>query len=194
MQLIDHIQNFITVYGNEKVRSLVPEICRRLDLDADVGIVLYGKSFSNTDECLKKTGAYFVEPSKDFGSWGDEITLLSGRRIPHQLMAHITWFLSKIDPNVVLKYKYDHVEGNFVGTSFRIVEKGKIRFFDEIVHIDSTVLFEEEVDRDLAENENESEDDILTWAQLWEIQSKTTLVALTQLLKEFPNCRKYVST
>ena len=94
----------------------------------------------------------------------------------------------------MLKYKYDHVEGNFVGTSFRIVEKGKIRFFDDIVHIDSTVLFEEEVDRYLAENENESEDDILTWAQLWEIQSKTTLVALTQLLKEFPNCRKYVST
>ena len=192
--MIDIVKNHITVYGNEEVRSLVPEICRRLDRVPDIGAVLYGITFSGKQECFEKTSAYIVEPSQDFGFWGDEITLVSGRYIPHQLIAHIAWFLSKVDPNVVVCNKYDHEDGRFVGTSFRIVDKGKIRFFDEIVHIDSTVLFEEEVDRYLAENENESEDDILTWAQLWEIQSKTTLVALTQLLKEFPNCRKYVST
>ncbi len=190
MQLIDHIQNFISVYGNEKVRSLVPEICRRLDLDTDVGTVLYGKSFSNTDECLKKTDAYFVKPSKDFGSWGDEITILSGRRVPHQLIAHITWFLSKIDPNVVVENKYDHFEGYFVGTTFRIVEKGKIRLFDDIAHIESTVMTDGEAEIYLAKSENESK--VLTWEQLWEIQSKTTDNAYRQLINEFANCQKYV--
>jgi hypothetical protein len=52
--MIDHVRNFISVYGNDEVRSLVPEICRRLELDADIGAVLYGESFENKpDECLK---------------------------------------------------------------------------------------------------------------------------------------------
>jgi hypothetical protein len=191
--MADHIRNFITVFGNSEVRSLVPEICRRLELNPDIGVVLYGKSIDNSQEFLKKTGSYFVEPSYDFGYWGDEITLVSGRRVPHQLIAHITWFLSKIDPNVVVCDRYDHDEGEFVGTTFRIVEKGKIRFFDEIVHIDLPVLYEQEVQRYLAENNDESETDILTWEQVWEIKSKTTEIALGQLVKEFPNCRKYVN-
>jgi len=190
--MIDIVKNHITVYGNEEVRSLVPEICRRLDLDPDVGAVLYGNTFSDKQECFEKTSAYIVEPSQDFGFWGDEITLVSGRYIPHQLIAHIAWFLSKIDPNVVVCNKYDHEDGRFVGTSFRIVDKGKIRFFDEIAQIESAVMTDEEVEDCLADDDGP--DDVLTWEQLGEIHTKATEIALGQLLKEFPNCRKYVST
>ena len=191
IELIDIVRNFITVFGSEEVRSLVPEICRRLDLNPDIGDVLFGKSFSDADDCFKKTGAFVLTPSKDFGFWSDEITLVSGRKIPHQLIAHITWFLSKIDPNVVVCNKYDHEEGRFVGTTFRFVEKGKIRLFDEIVYIESTVMTDEELEE--CSTDGDAPDDVLTWEQLGEIHSKTTKTALDQLLSEFPKCVKYVN-
>ena len=59
--MIDIVKNHITVYGNEEVRSLVPEICRRLDRVPDIGAVLYGITFSGKQECFEKTSAYIVE-------------------------------------------------------------------------------------------------------------------------------------
>jgi hypothetical protein len=139
---------------------------------------------------LKKTGAYFVEPSQNFGWWGEEVTFISGQNIPTKLVTHIVWFLSKVDPNVVVCNRYDHEEGSFVGVEYQIVRNNKIRFFDDVSEIHLKVLCDDEIEPFL--DEHGSESDAITWEQVWEMQLVNGKNALNSLLSDFPECRSYV--
>jgi hypothetical protein len=185
--MADFGRNFIDMYGNQAVKDLTAEVNRRLNLcdpRTAVGEVFYGLSHEHARDIERLTGSSWVSHASS-GEFGDDeqILLKSDTDIPEKLENHLVWFYSKIDPDIVLRNKYDSEDGNFVGIRYKLVRNGKIFTFDRHKSIRETVVFE------VDENDD---DDQITWEDLWEIQAELIKLAKSELIAEYPFTTKYV--
>lgn len=180
----DYGRSFIDFFGNSDVDALTKEVNKRLDAHdpaTAIGQVLYGLPIESADLTTKVTGSEWVRPAQgEFGD-DDQICLVSSTDIPEKLENHLVWFYSKIDPDVVLRNKYDSDRGEFLGIRFKIVRNGKIFTFERHRWINSSVVFELDPD----------EDDQITWEDFWDIQRGLTKEALADLIEQFPFVLKY---
>ena len=167
----DYGRNFIDLFGNQAVKDLTTEVNRRLKAchpNTAVGQVLYGLDKENSKYILDKTGSSWVYTSDDFGDI-DQLCFESSTDIPEKLENHIVWFYSKVDPEVVLLNTYDSNDGDFVGVRYKLVHKGKIFTFEcESVIYGSPV----------GELDEDSEEDQITWEEVWNRQIEIGKVAM----------------
>jgi hypothetical protein len=182
----DFGRSFIDLFGNSAVEALTKEANKRLnahDPARAVGEVFYGLPKDAAIVGQQVTGSGWVQTAQ--GEFGDDhqICLVSATDIPEKLENHLVWFYSKIDPDVVLRNKYDSEEGNFVGVRFKVVHGGKIFTFHQRRWVDSSVVFES----DLVEDD----DDQITWDEFWDIQRELEQQALSELVAQFPFASKY---
>jgi hypothetical protein len=187
MSMADFGRNFIDMYGNQAVKDLTAEVNRRLKLSdpqTAIGEVFYGLPHEKAGDIEQLTGSSWVShaSSGEFGD-DDQILLTSDTDIPEKLENHLVWFYSKIDPDVVLRNKYDSEDGNFVGIRYKLVRNGKIFTFHRHKSIWASVVFE---------INEEDEDDQITWEDLWDIQHDLIKQARADLLTEYPLSEKYV--
>ena len=54
--MANYVENHISFYGNKEVHALTAEVNRRLKETPDIPTVLYGTTFSDDAETLKKNG------------------------------------------------------------------------------------------------------------------------------------------
>ena len=182
----DFGRSFIDLFGNSAVEALTKEANKRLDAHdpaTAIGEVFYGLPKDVAIVGKQVTGSDWVQTAQ--GEFGDDqqICLVSSTDIPEKLENHLVWFYSKIDPDVVLRNKYDSEEGNFVGVRFKLVRGGKIFTFHQRKSIVATVTFE--IDP------GEDDDDQITWDEFWEIQRELEQQAMAELVAEFPFASKY---
>lgn len=184
--MADYGRSFINLFGNSGIDALTKEVNKRLDAHdpaTAIGQVLYGFPIETAELTTKVTGSDWVRPAQgEFGD-DDQICLVSSTDIPEKLENHLVWFYSKIDPDVVLRNKYDSDRGEFLGIRFKIVRNGKIFTFERHRWIDSSVVFE-------LDSEEEEEDQI-TWEEFWGIQHELSKEALSELIEQFPFAAKY---
>jgi hypothetical protein len=181
----DHGRCFINLYGNSDVDALTKEVNKRLDAHdpaTAIGQVLYGLPIESAKLTKQVTGSDWVRPAQ--GEFGDvdQICLVNSTDIPEKLENHLVWFYSKIDPNVVLRNKYDSDRGEFLGVRFKIVRNGKILTFQRHKWIDKSVVFELDPD----------EEDEITWVEFWDIQYELSEEALSELVEKFPFVANYL--
>jgi hypothetical protein len=183
----DYGRSFIDLFGNRGIGALTKEVNKRLnahDPVTAIGQVLYGLPIETAKLTTQVTGSDWVRPAQgEFGD-DDQICLVSSTEIPEKLENHLVWFYSKIDPDVVLRNKYDSDRGDFLGIRFKIVRNGKIFTFERHRWIDSSVVFE-------LDSEEEEEDQI-TWEEFWDIQHELLKEALSELIEQFPFAAKYL--
>ncbi len=182
----DFGRNFIDLFGNRAVEALTKEANKRLDAHdpaTAIGEVFYGLPKDAAIVGKQVTGSDWVQTAQ--GEFGDvdQICLVSSTDIPEKLENHLVWFYSKIDPDVVLRNKYDSDNGDFVGVRFKVVRGGKIFTIHKRRWIDSSVVFEDDLDDD--------DDDQITWDEFWDIQHELEQQAMTELVAEFPFASKY---
>jgi hypothetical protein len=185
--MADFGRNFIDMYGNQAVKNLTAEVNSRLHLcdpRTAVGEVLYGLSHEHARDIERLTGSSWVSHASS-GEFGDDeqILLKSDTNIPEKLENHLVWFYSKIDPDVVLRNKYDTDRGDFYGARFKIVRNGKIFTFHKRKVIQGSVVFDSDEDR--------NEDDI-TWEEFCDGHYDLAQVVRAELVAEYPFTAKYV--
>lgn len=181
----DYGRSFIDLYGNANLNALTKEVNKRLvthDPITAIGQVLYGLPIDTAKLSAQVTGSDWVRPAQNEFGDDDQICLVSSTDIPEKLENHLVWFYSKIDPDVVLRNKYDSDRGEFLGVRFKIVRNGKIITFQRHRRIDSSVVFELDPD----------EEDQITWEEFWDIQHKLSTEALSELVDRFPIALNYL--
>jgi hypothetical protein len=182
--MADFGRNFIDLFGNQAAKDLTAEVNRRLkkcDPDTAVGEVLYGLDTENADVGYDKTGSSWVRPTNDFGD-SDQLCFESSTDIPEKLENHLVWFYSKVDPDVVLRNKYDTEECDFIGVRYKVVRNGKIFTFERRLAIYGTPV--SEIDED-------SDDEQITWEEVWDLQHEIGKEAMNDLSAEYPFAKKY---
>ena len=189
--MMKHVQNTISVIGNDAVKKTHLEVIRRLryqsDLRSDtaIGEVLYGLAPENANLGSDKITADWVRYSRAYGDI-DDLTIDSGETTPDQLLNHIVWFYSKIDPYCILHHLYEHAENNFVGGSYRLVRKHKIRIFDKFRHNYKLVCSEDELT-----DKNFEEDEKITWEEFFDLRTEADLEARLLMLDEFSELKHH---
>lgn len=184
-------RNFISVFGNDAVQATHREVIRRLrdhselNLDTAIGEVLYGLAPDVARLSSDKITANWAQYSTDYGD-DDILGIDSGGNTPDQLLIHIVWFYSKIDPNCVLHNMYHHTNTNCVGSSYRFVKKHGVRIFDEF-KLNDFIIYDEEDIEEVSDEESEK----ITWEQFWDIQTELDLKARTMMLTEYPELKHY---
>ncbi len=181
----DYGRSFIDLYGNANVNALTKEVNKRLNAHdplTAIGQVLYGLPTDTAKSCVQVTGSDWVRPAQNEFGDDDQICLVSSTDIPEKLENHLVWFYSKIDPDVVLRNKYDSDRGEFLGVRFKIVRNGKIITFQRHRYIDSSVTSELDPD----------EEDQITWDEFWDIQHNLSQEALFELVDRFPFAVNYL--
>lgn len=187
----DVVRNFISVYGNDAVKATHREVIRRLhghtgdDPLTHIGEVLYGLHPEKAKLGREHTSADWVRLAHDYGD-SDELGIDSGGNTPDQLLNHIAWFYSKVDPDCVLMNRYDHDNTDFVGGSFRLVHKHKIRNFEKFRHTTYIVLHDPE-----SAEENDDSMEHISWEQFWDIKEEMVQEAKAMMLAEFPYAKKF---
>lgn len=189
----DVVRNFISVYGNDAVKATHSEVIRRLnehkgdDPYAHIGEVLYGLRPETAKLGRDQVSANWVRLAHDYGD-DDVLGIDSGGYTPDQLLNHIVWFYSKVDPDCVLVNEYDHENTDFVGGAFRLVRKSKIRTFEKFRH--TTYIVSQQ-----PESSNQKDDSIehISWEQFWDIKQELVQEAKEVMLSEFPELRRYFS-
>ena len=187
-----YAQNRIKVFGNEKIQASHREVIRRLREDHPlfseqaIGEVFYGLTGDAAILDRKQTSADWVWFSDQYGDEEDEITIDSGSNTPDQLLNHIAWFYSKIDPDCVLYNWYSHDLDYYVGCSYRKVTNQKIRNIERYINIEKEVCSEADVERALAQGR-----DAISWQELGEIHSKLDSELRRELINEFPAVARY---
>ena len=180
----DYGRNFIDLFGNQAVKDLTAEVNRRLqkcDPDTAVGEVLYGLDKEDASIGFNKTGSSWVRTTNEFGD-SDQLCFESSTDIPEKLENHIVWFYSKVDPEVVLRNTYDTEEGDFVGVRFKVVHEGKIFTFQRQLAIYGTPV--SEIDED-------SDDEQITWEEVWDLQHQIGKEAMNDLSTQFPFAKQF---
>lgn len=184
--MADFGRNFIDMFGNQAVKDLTAEVNRRLNAHSDprrsVGEVLYGLSPDKSAVGFEEVGSAWIRHSNDFGDTS-QLCFTSGTEIPEKLENHLVWFYSKVDPNVVLRNKYDTEDGDFVGVRFKIVRGSKIFTIHKRKVIDGFVVYEKNEDTD---------DNEITWEDFWDIQYDLVKEARAEFVAQFPFTDKYV--
>jgi hypothetical protein len=189
----DFVRNFISVYGNDAVQATHREVIRRLrdhpgeDPLTHIGEVLYGLPGKYAQLGRRETNANWVRYTNDYGD-DEELGIDSGGNTPDQLLNHIAWFYSKVDPECVLANRYDHFNTDFVGGSFRIVHKNKIRNFEKFRH--TTYIISQDPD---SSDEDDDSIEHISWEQFWDIKEEVVKEAREMMLSEFPAMKKYFS-
>ncbi len=173
--------------GNQAVKNLTTEVNRRLkncDPNTAIGEVFYGLSAEKANDIERLTGVSWIShaSSSEFGD--DEQILFKSDFTAEKLEIHLVWFYSKIDPNVVLRNKYDSENGNYVGVRFKIVRGRSIFTFHRHKSIWQSVV--SKIDED------EDEEDQITWEGLWDIQYDLVKEARAELVAQYPTTDKYV--
>jgi hypothetical protein len=181
----DHGRCFINLYGSSEIDALTKEVNKRLDAHdpaTAIGQVLYGLPIESAKLTKQVTGSDWVRPAQ--GEFGDvdQICLVNSTDIPEKLENHLVWFYSKIDPDVVLRNKYDSDRGEFLGIRFKIVRNGKILTFQRHKWIDKSVVFELDPD----------EEDEITWVEFWDIREELSEEVLSELIEKFPFVANYL--
>lgn len=183
----DFGRNFIDFFGNSAIDALTKESNKRLDEHdptTAIGKIFFGLA-KDAANVSKLTGTDWVRPAQgEFGD-KDQICLISSTTIPEKLENHLVWFYSKIDPDVVLRNKYDSDRGDFVGVRFKVVRDGKIFTFQKHRSIDANVTSE------IIPDDDDDVDDKITWDEFWEIQNELAQEAMFELMAQFPFARKY---
>lgn len=180
----DFGRNFIDLFGNQAVQDLTAEVQRRLDAcdpNTAVGQVFYGLAKEHADVGRDKTGSTWIRHSHDFGD-SDQLCFESGTDIPEKLENHLVWFYSKIDPDVVLRNKYDTEECDFVGVRYKVVRNGKIFTFQRQLAIYGPPV--SEIDED-------SDEEQITWEEVWDLQHEIGKEAMNDLSAEYPFAKQY---
>lgn len=182
----DFGRSFIDLFGNSAIEALTIEANKRLDQHdpaTAIGEVFYGLRKDVAIVGKQVTGTDWVRTAQ--GEFGDvdQICLVSSTTIPEKLENHLVWFYSKIDPDVVLRNKYDSDSGEFIGVRFKVVRGGKIFTFHQHRWIDSNVVFESDLD--------DADDEQITWDEFWEIQLDLEQQAFAELVEQFPFANKY---
>jgi hypothetical protein len=184
----DVVRNFITVLGTDAVKATHREVIRRLrehngtDPFTHIGEVLYGLPPDKARLGKKETHADWVAFSFDYGD-EDQLGIDSGRSTPNQLLNHIVWFYSKVDPKCVLCNTYDHESEEFLGGSFRLVNKQSIRNFERFRHISETPCSDEE----MSEFDDSDAINRISWTDYWNIQDELIAEAKEMMLAEHPD-------
>lgn len=187
-----YAQNRIKVFGNEKIQASHREVIRRLREDHPlfseqaIGEVFYGLTGDAAILDRKQTSADWVWFSDQYGDEEDEITIDSGSNTPDQLLNHIAWFYSKIDPDCVLYNWYSHDLNHYIGCSYRKIANYKIRNIERYINIEKEVCSETDVERALAQGR-----DAISWQELGEIHSKLDSELRRELINEFPAVARY---
>jgi hypothetical protein len=181
--MANYVENHISFYGNKEVHALTAEVNRRLKETPDIPTVLYGTTFSDDAEALKKMGAIYVDEAN--GEFGDEteICLKSDNNAPEQLENHMIWFYSKVDPTVVLCNYYAHCNGDFIGVRYKFVSKSKIKTIEEYRSTPETVVFES----DFEELEVEDKDDHISWQALSDRHFDLNELVRERLITSYPD-------
>jgi len=180
--MANYVENHISFYGNKEVHALTAEVNRRLKETPDIPTVLYGTSFADDAEALKKMGAIYVDEAN--GEFGDEaeICLKSDNNAPEQLENHLIWFYSKVDPTVVMCNYYAHCNGDFIGVRYKFVSKSKIKTIEEYRSTAENVVFA----MDLSDYEDEEEDHI-TWHTLSDRHFDLNELVRERLITSYPD-------
>lgn len=182
-----YVRNFISVYGNDAVKATHLEVIRRLrnhselNPDTAIGEVLYGLQRESAELKKDKITAEWVVFATDYGD-EDHLPLDSGGTTPDQLLNHIVWFYSKVDPKCVLHNSYDHTNNDFVGAIYKHVDRGGIRTFEEFILNNSICCSEDEIDG--IEDNGFGK---ITWEQFWDLQREADSKAREFLLADFPD-------
>jgi hypothetical protein len=186
-----YAQNCIKVYGNKKIQATHREVIRRLSEDHPlfseqaIGEVFYGLKGDAAILDKKQTSADWVWFSNQYGD-EEELAIDSGSNTPDQLLNHIAWFYSKVDPDCVLHNWYSHDLDHYVGSSYRRVKNHKIRNIERYIWIEQEVCSEADVETARAQGR-----DAISWQELGEIHYKLDLELRSELLNEFPEVARY---
>lgn len=185
--MADFGRNFIDMYGNQAVKDLTAEVNRRLQLcdpQTAIGEVFYGLPHEHARDIERLTGSRWVShaSSNEFGD-SDQILLKSDTDIPEKLENHLVWFYSKIDPDVVLRNKYDTEHGDFYGVRFKIVRNGGIFTFHKRKVIQGSVVFEDDEDKG---------DGDITWEEFCDGHYDLAQAVRADLVAEYPFTATYV--
>jgi hypothetical protein len=181
-----YAQNRIKVYGNKKIQASHREVIRRLSEDHPLfseqalGEVFYGLKGDTAILDRKQTSADWVWFSNQYGD-EEELTIDSGSNTPYQLLNHIAWFYSKVDPDCVVHNWYSHDLDYYVGSSYRRVKNHKIRNIERYITVEQEVCSEADAERARAQGR-----DAISWQELSEIHYKLDLELRSELLNEFP--------
>lgn len=187
----DHVRNFISVFGNDAVQATHREVIRRLrdfhkiNYATAIGEVLYGLPTEMAKLGRDKITADWARYAIDYED-DDLLSIDSGGRPPNQLLNHIIWFYSKVDPDCVLHNGYDHINAEFIGGSFKIVRNSKIFNFEKFKNIDAFVCFESSLEEMLEEG-----GDVITWENFFDAKHDINLEARSLLIDEYPFVKKY---
>ena len=181
--MANYVENRISLYGNKAVNALTAEVNRRLKGSSDISTVLYGASFADNDEALKKMGSIYVTEARN--AFGDvtEICLESNNNAPEQLENYLIWFYSKVYPTVVLCNYYAHCNGDFIGIRYKLVDKTNIKTLEEYRDISKIVVVESEIE-ELAEDEK---DDYISWQELSDQHFDLDKLVRERLINSYPD-------
>ena len=181
--MANYVENRISFYGNKAVDILTAEVNRRLKANDDIASVLYGNSFVDDEEALKKMGSIYVSEARNAFGDSSEICLESNDNAPEQLENHLIWFYSKIDPEVVLCNYYAHFRGEFIGVRYKFVFKSKIITIEEYEDISEHVAFED----DIEELDEDEKDDYISWQDLTERHIDLKRLVRNQFITSYPD-------
>jgi hypothetical protein len=188
----DYAKNQIRVYGNKEIQATHREVMRRLSEDhlpfsqKAIGEVFYGLAGDAAILGRKQTSADWVWFSDRYGDGTDDLTIDSGSNTPDQLLNHIAWFYSKVDPDCVLHNWYSHDLDYYIGCSYRRVKNHKIRNFERHIYVEKEVCSEADLGKALAQGR-----DAISWLELGEIHSKLDSELRIELINEFPEVSRY---
>lgn len=168
----DFGRNFIDIVGNEEVRRIVALgnlLLRDYGFDRlhAVSDLFFGISPNCEYCCRDLTGTDFIEYA--YGEWGDDDQwcFKSSTRIPDRFEDHIVTTLAKVDSNVYLRNLYDSELGTFIGVRYKGVKNNRL----------VQVLKHQPIYEQVVFDGYKKFDDQITWAELWDRQSKLDLDA-----------------
>jgi hypothetical protein len=186
-------RNRIKVYGDKNIQATHREVIRRLSEDHPffsrqaIGEVFYGLAGDAAILGKKQTSADWVWFSNEYGDGSDDLTLDSGGNTPDQLLNHIAWFYSKVDPDCVLHNWYTHDLAHYFGSSYRRVKNNKIFNIERHIFVEEDVCSEDELDDRRALGE-----DVISWEELHERHFELDLELKNEFLREFPEVSHYL--
>jgi hypothetical protein len=181
--MANYVENRISFYGNKAVDALTAEVNKRLKAHDDIATVLYGTSFVDDEEALKRMGSdYIIEAKNEFGD-SSEICLQSSNNAPEQLENHLIWFYSKMDPAVVLCNYYAHFRGGFFGVRYKFVSRSRIKTLEEYREVSKIVVSESEIEN----LEEEEKNDYMSWEEHCTLHMDLNELVKERLITSYPD-------
>jgi hypothetical protein len=188
------VNNRIELIGNEKIDWLVEEMIRRIEVAYAsreqfhhdyklLGEVFFGKS---VDDKLTKEeiGSDWICLPEGYDSYDIEgLIFVSEGTPPYAFQDYILEHAAKLDPKVIVGMRYEHNYPNFIGARYITFHNEVIRQFEKKLEtVNYKVVMDSEVDDlkiELAKDE--SDEIVISWDDLAELQEKLNKDALQDL-------------